>query len=441
MFSKKDLIKLIVPLIIEQMLIVIVGLADSMMVSRVGEAAVSGVSLVDSINVLLIGLFAALATGGAVVSSQFLGHKDESSACKAGEQLLAVVLILAIAVMAFAFFCGRFLLIILYGEVDPDVMSYARTYLFYSALSFPFIAIYNACAALFRSMGNSKVSMFIALLMNILHISVNAVFIFGMGLGVKGAACSTLISRTFAAVTLYILLRNKKYPLHIHITRKFRMDTIMIKRILRIGVPNGLENSVFQIGKIIVQGITAGMGTCAITANAIAGAIGNMGVLPGSAMGLGLITVVGQCVGAYDYDGVKSYTHKLMKVTYLIMSLWNLLIFILIPLILKSYSLSPQTAVITRQLITYHCLLASLIWPCAFALPNALRAANDVKFTMVISMFSMWTWRIGFSYVLGIILKMGVMGVWVAMTIDWFFRAICFVIRFRKGKYRNMSMI
>lgn len=441
MFSKKDLVKLIVPLIIEQMLIVMVGLADSMMVASVGEAAVSGVSLVDSINVLLIGLFAALATGGAVVSSQLLGHNDEKLACKAGEQLMAVILVLSLIAMAIAFLFGRSFLVLLYRKADADVMSFARTYLFYSALSFPFIALYNACAALFRSMGNSKVSMYISFIMNIIHIIVNAVLIFGFGLGVAGAAISTLVSRAFAAIVMIILLKNEKYPIHIIISRCFHVDIMMIKRILRIGVPNGLENSVFQIGKILVQGITAGLGTSAITANAIAGAIGSIGVLPGSAMGLALVTVVGRCVGAGDYEGVKLYTRKLLKSVYKIMAGWNLIIIMMLPVILKLYDLSDETAGITTQLIIYHCILSSIIWPISFALPNALRAANDVKFTMWISMFSMWVFRIAFSYVFAINFKMGVLGVWVAMTIDWLFRSICFAIRFKKEKYRSMSVI
>lgn len=441
MFTRKNLTKLIIPLIIEQMLAVTVGMADSMMVARVGEAAVSGVSLVDSINVLLIGLFGALATGGAVVSAQFLGHKEEKNACIAGEQLIAVTFSLSLVLMAFALICRIAILKLLFGQVASDVMVNAQTYLFYSALSYPFIAIYNACAALFRSMGNSKVSMIIALIMNMINIVGNAILIFGFNMGVAGAAIATLISRIFAAATIYILLKNKKHVIHIEPLRSFQVNLLMIKRILRIGVPNGMENSVFQVGKILVQGITASLGTSAITANAIAGNVGGLGVLPGSAMSLALITVVGQCMGARDFDAVKYYTKKLMKVTYMVMSVLNVIIIFAIPLILKLYDLSDETGAITTQLLIYHCILATLFWPSSFSLPNALRAANDVKFTMWVSMISMWVWRIGFSYILAIVFDMGVFGVWIAMTIDWLFRSICFVVRFQKEKYRNMSLI
>lgn len=441
MFTKKDLMRLIIPLIIEQILFVTVGMADSMMVARVGEAAVSGVSLVDSINVLLIGLFGALATGGAVISAQFLGHKEEKNACIAGEQLIVSNFGLSLILMVVTFLFGNSILLLLFGDVEPDVMANARTYLFYSAMSFPFVAIYNACAALFRSMGNSRISMLISFFMNLINIVGNAVLIFGFSMGVAGAAIATLVSRIFAAITLFILLKNKKHVIHIEPLKYFRFNIVMIKKILTIGIPNGLENSVFQIGKILVQGIIAGLGTTAITANAVAGNVGGLGVLPGSAMGMALITVVGQCVGARDFDGVKKYTFKLLKVAHLIMGVINVGIILLNPFILKLYNLSDETAVLTRELMIYHCILATLIWPLSFALPNALRAANDVKFTMWISMISMWIWRIGFSYVLVMWFHMGVLGVWIAMTIDWLFRSICFIIRLLKEKYRGMSVI
>lgn len=440
MFTKKDLTKLIIPLIIEQLLAVTVGMADSMMVARVGEAAVSGVSLVDTVNVLLIGLFGAMATGGAVVSAQFLGQKKESLACKAGEQLLVSILALSLILMALALLFGNTILIMLFGHVNSDVMANARTYLFYTALSFPFIAIYNACAALFRSMGNSKVSMITALIMNLINIVGNAILIFGFSMGVAGAAIATLISRIFAAAIMYILLLNKKHVIHFESIKTFRIDPSMINRILKIGIPNGLENSAFQIGKILVQGIVAGLGTSAITANAIAGTVGGLGVLPGAAIGMALITVVGQCVGARDFDGVKHYTFRLMRFAYVSMAVMNGILIFMIPLILKLYNLTEETARISSELMIYHCILATLIWPLSFSLPNALRAANDVKFTMWISMISMWVWRIGFSYFMVFVLHLGVLGVWIAMTIDWLFRSVFFVIRLKQEKYRSMSM-
>ena len=441
MFTKKDLMKLVIPLIIEQILMVTVGMADGIMVARVGEAAVSGVSIVDSINILLIGLLSAMATGGAVVSSQFLGQKNEKNASQAGEQLIVSNLILAVIVMVITLIGRNLILDLLFHGVDPDVMKNARIYFFYSALSYPFLAVYSACAALFRSMGNSKISMKISIVANLINIFGNAILIFGFKMGVAGAAIATLVSRIFSSVMLFILVNNKELPIHISNILKFRPDMVMIKRILRIGIPNGMENSVFQIGKIAVQGIVAGLGTASITANAIASNIGGFGVLPGSAIGLALITVVGQSVGAGDYEGVKKYTVKLLKMTHLFMAGINVIIIILIPYILKLYQVSDVTAGLASTLMLYHCILSTIFWPPSFTLPNALRAAGDVKFTMWVSMISMWVWRIGFSYVLAVVFEVGVLGVWIAMTIDWVSRGSCFVFRFVKEKYRTISTI
>jgi len=440
MFSNRDLLKLIIPLIIEQILAVTVGLADGVMVARVGEAAISGVSIVDSINTLLIGLFSAVATGGAVVASQYLGQKDAKKASKAGEQLIASNLALSTIIMIIALLGRNFILNALFGDVEPDVMKNARIYFYYTAMSYPFLGVYNACAALFRSMGNSGISMIISVMANVLNIIGNSILIFILKMGVAGAAIPTLVSRIFSAVVIFILLFNKTIPIHIDKMFEYRPDIKMIKRILEIGIPNGMENSVFQIGKILVQGIIVELGTSAITANSIASNIGGFGVLPGSAMGLALITVIGTCVGAGDYDGVKHYTKKLMRITHICMAGINAAIILLIPAILKIYDVSETTSEIASTLMLYHAILSTIIWPPAFTLPNALRAANDVKFTMWISIISMWTWRIGFSYFLVNALHMGVLGVWIAMTIDWLFRAIAFIYRFRKEKYRTISV-
>ncbi len=441
MFTKKSLMKLIIPLIIEQILIVTVGMADSIMVARIGEAAVSGVSIVDSINFLLIGLFSAMATGGAVVSAQLLGQRKEKKASLAGEQLLMSSLAMSIIIMIITLLGRNLILDILFHGVEPDVMKNARIYFFYSALSYPFLAVYNACAALFRSMGNSKISMKISVMANLINIVGNAVLIFGFGMGVAGAAIATLVSRIFSSVMLLILLGNKELPISISKILNIRPDMIMIKRILRIGIPNGMENSVFQVGKIAVQGIVAGLGTASITANAIAANIGGFGVIPGSAIGLALITVVGQSIGAGDYEGVRKYTGKLLKMTHIIMAGINLVIIILIPYILKIYQVSDVTAGLASTLMLYHCILSTVFWPPSFSLPNALRAAGDVKFTMWVSMISMWVWRIALSYILAIVFEIGVFGVWIAMTVDWVFRTSCFVFRFYKEKYRAHSSI
>ena len=439
LFSGKDLKKLIVPLIIEQTLAMTVGMADTMMIASRGEAAMSGVSIVDSIAVLMIGLFGALATGGAVVASQFIGQKDTKKACRAANQLVVVMGSVALFLMAVALVFNKQILQLIYGTVEADVMAYARTYFYISAVSFPFLSLYNAGAALFRAMGNSKISMKVSLVMNGINIVGNAFFLFVMNMNVEGVALATLLSRVVAAIVMMFLIRKPTNLIHIDPQFRLGFDWKIIKRILYIGVPNGLENSVFQIGKLMVQGITASFGTTAIAANAMANTIAGVAIIPGSALGMAMITIVGQCVGADDEKQMRYYTKKLMLIAYGALFVLNIAVMLGLDGLIWIYNLEPATGEIARQLITLHTICTILVWPFSFVLPNALRAANDVKFTMVASMVSMWTFRILFSYILAKGMNLGVMGVWMAMFIDWFFRSFCFGVRFIRGGYRKFS--
>lgn len=435
MFSNSDLKRLIRPLILEQILAVTVGMADVIMVSSVGAAAVSGISLVDTINVLLISLFSALATGGAIVGSQFLGNKDNKKACEATEQLIYVILMVSTGIMIVSLIFNAPLLKLIYGKVEQDVFTAAKTYFYLSAVSYPFLALYNAEAAAFRSMGNSKVSLCASTIMNFMNIFGNAILIYVFHLGVAGAAISTLVSRIAAAMILFVLLKNKELDIHIPTKFSFRFNFNIIRRILSVGVPNGLESSIFQLGKILVARQIVEYGTIAVTANAIANTVASFEVLPGNAIGLALITVVGQCVGAREFEQAKHYAKKLLKMAYVTMLGLNLAMFVLVNPILLLYQQTPEITAIAKELILYHTILCVIIWPSAFTLPNALRAASDAKFTMVISIASMWIFRIFFAYVLGDMFGLGVLGVWIAMTIDWAFRASCFLIRFHKNKW------
>lgn len=439
-FTGSALKKLIVPLLIEQVLAITVGMMDTMMISSVGEAAVSGVSLVDMINVVLINIFAAMATGGAVVTAQFIGSKRTDRACESAHQLLLIASILSLFIMALVLVLKQPLLRLFFGNIEKDVMEHALVYLTISAISYPFLAIYNSCAALFRSMGNSKISMQTSLLMNIINIAGNFILIFGLHMGVAGAAVASLIARITAAAIMVIRLSNPENQ--VHIERKFRVSfhVPMIKNILRIGIPNGLENSFFQLGRVLVVSIIAGFGTVQIAANAVANNIDALGIIPGQAMNLAMITVVGQCVGAADYKQAIYYIKKLLKITYSILVGLNIVIFICLPLILKVYQLSEETLSLAFTLIFIHNGCAVFLWPLSFTLPNALRAANDVRYTMVVSIFSMAAFRLAFSYVLGVVLGMGAIGVWLAMVMDWIFRVSCFVTRFLRGKWKKYEM-
>ena len=436
LFTNRQLRKLIIPLIIEQLLTVMVGMADTIMIASVGESAVSAVSLVDTVMVLLINIFSALATGGAVVVGQYIGQKRMENACKVAEQLNLFITVLAVGVTILVYAGQNLILQGVFGKIEPDVMEHCRIYLLIVAGSIPFIALYNGGAAVFRAMGNSQISMKTSLFMNMINIIGNAVLIYGLKIGVAGAAIPTLVSRILAAVIVILLLCRDRYPVHLRKGMSFRFDGHIVRKILHIGVPNGLENSMFQLGKILVLSLVSTFGTMSIAANAVSNTIAMFQVLPGMAMGFAILTVTAQCVGAGDYKQVRYYTKKLMFITYASMWSLNLIIYFLLPVIVRIYHLSPETAELAQKILTYHAVCACLIWPLAFSLPNTLRAANDVKVTMWISIFSMWIFRIAFSYILAKYMNWGVFGVWVAMTIDWLFRVFCFVIRYLRGKWQ-----
>ena len=427
LFSNRELANLIGPLVIEQLLAVFVGMADSIMVANVGEAAVSGVSLVDNIMILIINIFAALATGGAVVAGQYIGRKDEKSACKAATQLVWFVSLSAVAIMILVYFGKDIILNQVFGHITAEVKGHADIYLLIVTASIPFIALYNGGAAIFRAMGNSQVSMRVSLLMNAINVTGNAILVFGLRIGTAGVAIPTLISRMVAAIVITVLLCNQTRILHIERTLKIRFDGRMIRKILAIGVPNGLENSMFQLGKILVLSLVSTFGTYAIAANAVSNAIALFQILPGMAISLAITTVISQCVGANDYEQVHYYLKKLLAIIYVAMVGTVALIFLVLPLILKAYNLSDQTAAAATNIIHFHGISAMIIWPLSFALPAAYRAAGDAKACMYTSIVSMWIFRIGFSYLVGKYMGLGVFGVWVAMVIDWVVRAICFI--------------
>lgn len=447
MFSKKDLQKLIIPLIIEQLLGISVGMFDTIMISSLGESAVSGVSLVDMLNVLMINIFAALATGGAVICAYELGKikkimeqdtsvkNDFPGARSAAKQLLIVLLVASILVAGLALFFRVGLLRLCFGAIEDDVMANALTYFVISAISYPFIAIYNGLAALFRTMGNSKITMIASFFMNLLNICGNALFIYVFNWGVAGAAWSTTISRFLGMLLLFVIISNKNHEIYINLREKFRLDFHVMKKILGIGIPGSLENSVFQLGRILVISMIAGFGTAQVAANAVANNLDSLGCIPGQALGLAVVTVVGQCIGAGDYYSARQYEQKLLKFAYLSMAVVNILILVSLPLSLKLYNLTKETLELAAILVILHDGFAMIFWPTAFVLPNALRAAQDVRFTMVVSIFSMIAFRIFFSWVIGVRFGMGIIGVWIAMIIDWVFRGGLFIWRVRSGRW------
>ncbi|MDO4285887.1 MAG: MATE family efflux transporter [Eubacteriales bacterium] len=437
LFTGKELWRLIWPLLVEQTLAVTVGMADTMMVSRAGEAAISGVSLVDMINVLIINLFAALATGGAVVVSQYLGAKSRERAERGAGQLVLLSAILGLSVGMLCFFLAAPMVGTVYSGLTADVFEASVTYLKITAISYPFLALYNAGAAIFRSMGNSRISMQVSILMNLVNIVGNAVGVLVLNLGVAGVAWPSVVSRTLAAALILWCAAGEKNLLRLRPSNLRRIDGVMARRILTIGIPSAFENSLFQAGRILVVSIITAFGTVQITANAVANNLDGMFCIPGQAIGLAMIAVIGRCIGAGEQRQAIRYTRLLTGMAYAAMGVTGALMLGFLPQVLGFYVLSGETLALAELLVRIHCGCGMVLWPLAFVLPNSLRAAGDVRFTMIVSIVSMAIWRIGFSYFLGLSLGMGAIGVWIAMIIDWVCRTICFVWRFASGAWKK----
>lgn len=440
-FSNHDLKRLILPMIIEQFLAILVGMSDSIMVATVGEHAVSGVSLVDNIFILLIYLFAALATGGSVVMGQYLGQSNREKANQAVNQLVLFTALFSVVITAVLYLTRNLILHNVFGDIEANVMEAAKTYLIIVSASIPFIALYNAGAAVFRTMGNAKVPMYLSMIMNCINVGGNAVLIFVFDMGVAGAAIATLVSRVISGVVITALLSTPSLLLHLERPYSFRLDFSMLKKIAYIGIPNGLENGMFQLGKIMVLSIITSFGTAAIAANAVSNIIATFQVLPGMSVGMAVITVCSRCIGAGDYDAARYYTRKIVKLVHILIFAFSAVTLVALPGIMYLYNLSPEAMGFTKQIIWYHGICCLFIWPEAFTLANTLRAARDVKYCMVWSIISMWVFRIGFSYILGVRMEMGVFGVWVAMTIDWVVRALLFIIRYRGTKWYKEAIV
>ena len=441
MFTRRQLVTLIWPLLLEQFLSVSMGMADTLMVSGVGEAAVSSVSLVDSLNILILQILAALASGGAVVASQYLGRQDADNARRSAAQLYSVVGIATGAAMVVCIVLSRVILRGVFGSIDEDVMAFSQIYFIISAVSYPFMGLYSAGAALFRAQGNSKVSMRASLVMNVINIGGNALLIYGFGLGVLGAALATLFGRVVAAVWVLVQQQQMENPLRVSEPADLLPRRELVGRILAIGVPSGLENGMFQIGKLCVSSLTSTLGTAAIAANAVAGSVSTMANIPGNTMSLAMIPVVGRCLGAGDKKQAKHYAWLLLGIAAAGLFVTNAVLFFVIPTVAVWFSLSAEALAMCVTVVRWFSVFSVFFWAGSFTLPNALRSGGDAKFTMLVSIVSMWTFRVVLSYFFVLQLHMGLTGVWFGMFIDWICRCLCFGIRFIPGKWMEHEVI
>ena len=439
LYSNKNLLYLFIPLVIEQGLEYLVGFADSLMVAKVGEAAVSGVSLVDFVMALLISIFTALATGGGAITGQYLGSKKDNEANQSALQMMKVTFYLSIVITLIIFVFKNSILNLLFGSISSDVYHHAMTYLNVVVLSIPFLAIYNGGAAIFRTMNNSKLPMQIMLAMNIVNVIGNALCVFILKMGVEGIAIPTLVSRVGAA--LLILYFSKKTTIHLSQLMNIKINRNMIEKILNIGIPFGIENSMFYLGRLIVLSIVSLFGTASIAANSVGGTLVMFQVLPGTAINLGLTSIISRCIGANDYDQAKYYTKKINRWMHISFIISTVIILLLMPLIMSFYNLSSRATSYVWQIIILHGIMMTLIWPYGYMLPIIFRSSGDAKFPMIVSIISMVICRILFSYILAVIFNMGMMGTWYAMFLDWIVKAIIYTYHYIKGKWMNYQVV
>ena len=441
-WNNRALFLLLWPLIIEQILAISMGTADTLMISTAGEYAVSGINVVVNINQLLIIAFMAMSTGGAVVCSQYIGRHDYNNSRLASRQLVYIVTLLSIGITVLTLLFRQPVINLFYGELDSNVMDAAMTYFFLSALSYPLLAFYNACAALLRSAGDSKTPMKVSILVNIMHIGGNFIFLYGFDLGIIGLGLSSLISRTVAGLILVIMLVGKKdSPVSLAGITQIKIIPEMAKRIFSIGIPASLEQSMFMFGRLLTQRIFPIFGTSIIAANAVAGTINSFAFMTGNAFIVAIMTVVGQCIGAGDFKAAKAYTFRLAKYTWISVFLVSVLIFFFRGTMIGLFNLSPEAAEAAASFTMVISVFMGLAWSLSFAMPAALRAAGDAKFVMFIGASTMWVVRVSLAYLLTFVVGMGPVGVWAAQGLDFVARAIIFSLRWKGGRWQSIKVI
>ncbi|MBS5843713.1 MAG: MATE family efflux transporter [Clostridiales bacterium] len=429
--------KLVLPIIIEQLLASTIGLFDTIMVSSAGEAAVAGVSTVDSLNLLLINLFMGIATGTTVVISQYIGANRYKDAKRTATQSLWASIFISVLIMTLCVIDCHWVLSLLFGKIEQDVMGHAVSYFLYSAISYPFLAVYSTCAAIYRAKGNATATMIISIIMNIINVSGNAIFIYGFKMGAGGAALSSLISRAVGAMIMVLLLLRRSEEINIRKMFPFKFQWDVLKLVLLIGLPAAAESVIFQLGKVMTQSFITGYGTEAITANGVVNTIFAIALIPGNSLNIAIMTVVGQLIGAGKTKEAKRYVWLFGGIVMLLQVFTNSIIYAVHTPVFSLFGLGDKTAAIANQLLLSITIVVPVLWAASFTIPAGLRASGDVKFPMIISICTMWFGRVLFGYLLGSVFGMGVLGIWIGMYLDWLLRAPIYILRLRKRDFKK----
>lgn len=441
LFSNADLKKLIVPLTLEQILFMLVGIADTLMVSALGEEAISGVSLINILEYFMYTVMSAICSGGGIVISQYIGAKNNVLAKQTANQLLSLAIFIAIILSALGLCYHNEFLHFLYGNVDRGVMQAADIYFLISVCSIPCIAIHQACSAMFRSMNETKIPLYTVILLNITNIVGNYIAVYILRSGVLGVALATVLARVVGNALMLFLSLQPKYILHINLSELLKLNIFLTRKILSISIPNGIENGLFAAGKVVMTSIVALFGTTQTAANAVSNTYQISAIFVVNAINMAMLTVVGQCVGANQYEQAKYYVKKLLKLSFVCTAILSILVILALPLTLDFYHISAETQKLVIILVILHNVAATLLQPLCFNLPNAIRAAGDVGFTMRAGIGSMLIFRLGVAYIAGILLNYQILGVWFAMVADWFVRAMLFAYRWKSNVWQNYRIV
>ena len=443
LFTNRKLVSLTIPVVLDAMLAILVGMVDSAMVSSAGEAAVGAVSLVDSLNWLFLSMFSALGVGGSVVTAQYIGNRNYRGASDSANQLFYLVTILSSACMLLLLCLRRPILHIVYGSIAPDVFAHAERYFFFTLLGYPLFSIGAACGSILRAMGKNRQAVSITVIANLCNVVGNATFIFGFHMGAAGAGLSTTLCRVvYAGLGIY-LVHSKDLPARFEKLLHLRIDFGMMKRVLRIGLSNGLESGLFQVGKLLVASLVSSLGTIAIAANSVTFTINNIGWSAVNAFGTVLLTVVGQCIGAGQPDQAKAYIRKFLRAAICCAIVMFSTIFLLRYQIVRLFSFGPEA----RETAAYYigfCALGAIFagFPFSFIPTNAFRAAGDVRYPIILSVCSMFAFRVALCYLLNALFpSLGLMCVYIGMLADWGVRATLNLLRFRSGKWLKKALI
>lgn len=441
LFSNRDLRILLIPLVIEQILNALMGTVDTMMVSNVSSSAISAVSLVDSINVLVIQVFSALAAGGTIICSQYMGQKDIKNATKTAQQLVMIVTVISVIITAICVVGQVPILRLVFGQVEVSVMRDSEIYFLYTALSFPFIGIFNAGSSVFRAQENTRLPMVVSVISNVMNVMGNAILIFGFHMGVAGAAISTLVSRVFCAVVIMWYLRMPRQEIVVRDYLKIRPHGKRIKMLLAVGIPTGIENGMFQFGKLAIQSTVSTLGTAAIAAQAMTNILENMNGIAAMGIGIGLMTIVGECIGAGRRDEAIYYTKKLSWIAEVVVVISCILVYLLAEGITKVGGMEPESAKLCLFMMGWITVVKPLVWVLSFIPAYGMRAAGDVKFSMILSCISMWICRVSLCIFLCRVMGFGPIAVWIGMFTDWTVRGIVYMIRFHNRKWMDHQVI